>query len=148
MPYRGQGASTPIGVITCIKTFTFENSSISLCQVRTKDLECSYPKNWGPTQGSHLLRLGPHSQNGPILGTQHIHSHIVVCGSTMGVNYGWFNYGVLTIDGLTMGGLTMGVNLIGMLTILVVREWFSKCDPLNEECPHTNTLPYIEGSSI
>jgi hypothetical protein len=57
------------------------------------------------TQASHLLTLGPHFQNGPILGTQHIHSHIVVCGSTMGVNYGWFNYG-----GLTTGGLTMGVN--------------------------------------
>jgi hypothetical protein len=55
---------------------------------------------------------------------------------------------VLTMGGLTMGGLTMGVHLIGMLTILLVRELFSKCDPLNEECPHTNTLPYIEGSSI
>ncbi len=50
------------------------------------------------TQGSHLLTLGPHFQNGPILGTQHIHSHIVVCGSTMGG---------LTMGGLTMGGLTM-----------------------------------------
>ncbi len=69
------------------------------------------------------------SKMAPILGTQHIHSHIVVCGSTMGVNYGW-------------------VDLIGMLTILLVRELFSKCDPLNEECPHTKTLPYIEGSSI
>jgi hypothetical protein len=42
----------------------------------------------------------------------------------------------------------MCVNLIGMLTILLVRELFSKCDPLHEECPHTKNLPYIEGSSI
>jgi hypothetical protein len=53
-----------------------------------------------------------------------------------------------TMGGLIMVGLTMGVNLIFMLTILLVRGLFSKCDPLNEECPHNITLPYIEGSSI